>query len=278
MNTRHVLGLTLIFTAVLGCGRTEEQSETKIVGGAPVTDLKAFPWIVSIQNDRVGHFCGGTLVAPKVVLTAAHCVKPQMHDKVRIGAVDLNDPAQGEEIKVVGEKIHEGYSESTLLNDLAILILEKPATKAPLKLNDSEDIPAVNDSADVIGWGVLKEKDILTPPILHQVALPVRDAKDCVQDFIAMEDKLKEEYGQDFEVEQMIVNESHICAGPKEGGKDSCQGDSGGPLFSKVANGRMNLTGIVSYGFGCARENLSGLYTRVSYFQDWINDRLSENK
>jgi trypsin len=271
------LSLAAVLVIAVGCGRATQESDVQVVGGEEVTDPNAYPWMVSIQSSIYGHFCGGTLVAPKVVLTAAHCVKPAIHEKVRIGAHDLSKPEQGEEIKIVDAKFHEGYSDTTMSNDIAVLILEKPATKTPLLLNQAEDFPSVNDNAEVIGWGVTQEGGTTLPTILRGVTLPVRDVNDCKQDLVSMEEELRGEFGPDFEVDGLAINESVICAGPKEGGKDSCQGDSGGPLFSKTSSGKVELTGVVSYGIGCARKNLSGLYTRVSYFQSWIDERLNEN-
>uniref|UniRef100_A0A3B4GXS8 Peptidase S1 domain-containing protein n=1 Tax=Pundamilia nyererei TaxID=303518 RepID=A0A3B4GXS8_9CICH len=72
------------------------------------------------------------------------------------------------------------------------------------------------------------------------------------------------------------VTDNMICAGVLAEGKDSCQGDSGGPMVSKQSSVWVQ-SGIVSFGFGCARPNLPGVYSRVSRYQSWIKSRIRSN-
>lgn len=71
-------------------------------------------------------------------------------------------------------------------------------------------------------------------------------------------------------------DEAIICAGFLEGGKDACQGDSGGPLFLEYTPHYYYQVGIVSYGIGCARAELPGVYTRITSFLDWIQKTINE--
>jgi trypsin len=275
MKFKKVLLSSVLAAGMVGCGASDN-SELKIVGGQPVTEAGKYPWIVSIQSNGFGHFCGGTLIAPQVVVTAAHCIEPHMDDYVRIGGIDLSK-AEDERIEIADRLIHPAYNNQKFHNDIAILYLAEPSTKQPLNMNSDSSFPAVGALSEVIGWGALHEGDFNLPDQLQVVNLPVRDQYVCREDIISKEAELKDEFGDGFDpAEAVVVNETHLCAGFQEGMKDSCQGDSGGPLFVQNGEGEMVLSGIVSYGIGCARPYLSGFYTRVSSFTKWIDDSSKE--
>lgn len=114
---------------------------------------------------------------------------------------------------------------------------------------------AVGENVTVSGWGVMSEGEGTISNVLNAVDVPVVSYQDC-----------KAAYGQ-------RVNQDHVCAGLKQGGKDSCQGDSGGPLMRKRGN-QAELVGIVSFGYGCAQAGSPGVYTKVSHYIDWIEKNL----
>jgi len=103
------------------------------------------------------------------------------------------------------------------------------------------------------------ESSSATPEILKEVSLPVVSNDQCEQWFSY------EGYNDHLPIKM-------LCAGYKEGGKDTCQGDSGGPLVVKGDDGSYFLAGVTSWGYGCGKRNLPGLYTRISEFRDWIKD------
>lgn len=157
---------------------------------------------------------------------------------------------EGTEQTVVLSKIiqHEDYNAFTLSNDVSLLRLSSPLTfdryvaKIELQANKEHLADCI-----VSGWGTTSEGGT-SPDILQYVEIEtISDAK-CRNAYGANE-----------------IDDSMICAEASEGGKDACQGDSGGPL----ACGN-SLTGIVSWGYGCARPNYPGVYTEVAYFKDWI--------
>lgn len=120
----------------------------------------------------------------------------------------------------------------------------------------------------VAGWGRLAEGGKASN-ILQELQLPVLGNKVC-------EDRYKKQ-GKLIDAKQF--NEAVLCAGDLNGGHDSCQGDSGGPLVSpKILSDtvRYYQIGIVSYGIGCARQDVPGVYTRVSTFIDWIKQKIHE--
>jgi secreted trypsin-like serine protease len=100
---------------------------------------------------------------------------------------------------------------------------------------------------------VVEEGSNEVSPVLRKVNISIISNMECAK-----------QYGADFHAHKMI------CAGVEEGGKDACQGDSGGPLLCSDYHDGNTLCGIVSFGFGCARPEFSGVYTKVAYYADWI--------
>ena len=109
----------------------------------------------------------------------------------------------------------------------------------------------------VAGWGAVKESGP-TAGILKEVSLPIIGAKKCKQ---LVDDP-------------SFYTKKCICTGYPEGGQDACQGDSGGPLFH-VNGGQQILVGVVSWGEGCARKNSPGVFSRVSYYLNWMKSIMS---
>ena len=146
---------------------------------------------------------------------------------------------------------HERYDGRTLKNDIALLKLEKPLEfnefVQPAKLPHQEQ--ETSGDCIVSGWGATSYQGPLSDT-LQKVDVPVIDDDECLGYYAWYH-----------------IYDSNICAGYKEGGKDSCNGDSGGPLYCKG-----HLTGIVSWGYQCARPEYPGVYTQVSYFIDWIRN------
>ena len=118
----------------------QQQSEQlRVVGGEAVVPMGRFPWMVSLRDENM-HYCGGALVAPRVVMTAAHCVSS--HDAgrafpgVRVGsyAMDSADPASFQARRAVQTAVHPGFDSPTVANDVALLLLDSPVAITPLKM------------------------------------------------------------------------------------------------------------------------------------------------
>jgi len=152
--------------------------------------------------------------------------------------------------------------------DIALVKLKKP-----VKLDDYVNVvclAAANETVAagtpclVSGWGKSNETGGGTVVVNH-VVVPAVDWNSC-----------KYAYGGG--IVEGIITDDMMCAGYQEGGKDSCQGDSGGPLVTyNDQEGRWILVGVVSWGIGCARANIPGVYARVSYFVPWIEKTIAEN-
>lgn len=261
--------LFLCLALVCGCDRTAGQhSHTKIIGGRPVSEHQ--PWFVQILdggNSPEG-FCGGALVAHRVVLTAAHCVEPQYFKSmfVVLGLRDGINLHLKKPVAVEAAIVHPGYkpeSDDPGQNDIALLYLSDykndqfEAHVAPILIHDTaQPLEAITSVARVVGLGNNSSLGWLSDGLIREVDLPVLDLAQCSAKY------------------KNITN-SQICAGEMlSGGIDSCQGDSGGPLMFKNQQGQWMLAGIVSYGEGCAQKGAPGVYTRVSSFVGWIHDSI----
>lgn len=225
----------------------------RIVGGEEVKPNE-LSFMVSIHSGS-SHVCGGSLVAPGWVLTAAHC-GIQAGDTVKIGAhstvVDPKDQCV-ESITVKQVYSHEKYNDRTTANDIALLRLVSSSVYAPLTLNYDASLEK-KGKLTVSGWGLEAQNAGDLSKVLQKVQVPVVDKKVCNRN-----------YDGDIVAGMM-------CAGV--GGKDSCQGDSGGPLFARSGDNFVQV-GIVSWGEGCAKPNRPGVYSSVSYFAKWIESKMS---
>ncbi|MFT5126598.1 MAG: hypothetical protein ACI8W8_000193 [Rhodothermales bacterium] len=233
----------------------------RIVGGNEATPGD-YPWMTALIRSSAssaasGQFCGGTLIHPFWVLSAAHCLEftnPSEIDVV-IGAHSLSGD-DGERIAVAEIIVHPAFDSNSLDSDLALLRLERPSSATPLALAH----PAIADTfapgvlATVIGWGALSEGGS-GPDELYEVDLPIVSNPTAEATVGGLTDNM-------------------IAAGLAAGGKDSCQGDSGGPFMVPNPNGGFLLAGIVSWGNGCARPAQYGIYTRVANFADWVAGHL----
>jgi len=230
------------------------QSYDKIVGGQ-VAEVGRYPYLVNVgKGNKV--FCGGTLIAPRVVLSAAHCDMP---DTVWFGKHNLMDPA-AEKLRVVRVVTHPDYRDRTSSSDIRLLYLERDATSTePVKLVSKqqwEQLGKEFTSLTVMGWGATSTGSGMVYT-LRDVEIDYWNPEDC-----------KSRYPAQFDTTMM-------CAASP--GKDSCQGDSGGPLVIKgyAYDGSQDYqVGIVSWGYGCAQTYFPGVYTDVYRFITWIEGEL----
>ncbi|XP_061911769.1 testisin-like [Entelurus aequoreus] len=246
------------------CGITPVR--TRIVGGEDAQE-GSWPWQASLQFFG-SHNCGGSLINKEWVLCAAHCFSGSSVSPwtVSLGRQNLDGLNLNEVSRTVQTIIlHPGFDSSTFDNDIALLKLTSPVNFTdyirPVCLAASSSNFISGTDSWVTGWGRIQEGVLLPfPQTLQEVEVPVVGNRQC-----------NCQYGVG------SITDNMICAGLLEGGKDACQGDSGGPMMSE-----QNLiwiqSGIVSFGIGCARPDLSGVYTRVSRYQSWINSHISSDQ
>lgn len=217
----------------------------KIVGGT-VAGANDNPFQVGLLSKSVAsnfdaQFCGGTLVKANVIVTAAHCSDFVTAGQVQVLTGTRNLDGTGTRRDVVSIAIHPSWNPNTFDYDVAVWTLSSSTSGIPFASLASAD-PPVGTNLLVTGWGALTEGGSF-PIDLRKATVPLVSTTTC---------NGRKSYGG-------AITSQMICAGFSSGGVDSCQGDSGGPLTQGSV-----LTGIVSWGNGCARRNKYGVYSRVS--------------
>lgn len=277
-----VRGALVALAAILACAsvtapaaRAAPQAGASVVSGSPTT-IAEWPHQVALlrrdlaaQGDYQRQFCGGVVLAPTLILSAAHCVIKPNPDllpaqiQVLTGRTQLS--ATDGQIHDVSDYRLFGYNEATEVNDVVVLEIST-ATTAPRVLLPGPDERTLWDAKGpgyVTGWGSTAEGGIKSDVLREGFVRMISDSS-CGSPSV---------YGVLFDSSTMV------CAGFLSGGVDSCQGDSGGPLSVPARFGQWRLAGTVSFGEGCGRRDRPGVYSRLggdalrSALQDFVNSR-----
>ncbi|XP_063447282.1 trypsin-1-like [Mytilus trossulus] len=251
-----------------GCGSpvTQPHKSTYIVGGKESVP-HSWPWQVLMRYRTSTLTCGGALIRNSagnlVVITAAHCVdgtESRPGDwTIDVGVHSRSANEANQRAYTVSRiNSHNNYNSRTFDNDIAIMQLSATVTEnddvSPICVTSLPTSDFFNQQCVVTGWGTTSEGGS-TSDRLQEVYKPVLSDAACTG-------YLSNAYNAN----------TMLCAGLDAGGKDACQGDSGGPYACLNAQGNWDLIGIVSWGYGCARPELPGVYADVHKYLAWINN------
>jgi len=256
------------------------RSFDRVVGGTPLTDPDTRRWVVKLYKSDGGRYrfaCTGSVIGRRHVLTAAHC-------RMTAGTIVafLPPPGRGTPlVEVVAATNHPAYADATNENDVAVLRLGSDAPGWP-RVNSTELPPVIINRSPMVpldgsgvrssGYGVITEGYSLGSGVARSVDTRVVAPAKC-----------EAIYGRIQASTARQLSDGHspalmICSGVPKGDCDTCQGDSGGPLYQRATVGLPGgvlanlsvIVGVTSWGVGCARPGVPGVYARVSAYADWI--------
>lgn len=250
---KQLTGIFILALLVYREAQGNAVDKLRIVGGKTTTISKT-KYIVSLRYNNGQFFCGGSLVAKRYVVTAAHCMEGLRASdfKVHGGATYLTQVGVKRAVEQI--TVPKIFNMKNFTMDVAVLKLRRPMVGrniATIRLCSHQ--LRTNDWVNVSGWGLTKETNKIPSRQLRTVNVRMIAKPTCRQNYRRM----------------LQLSPTMMCASIP-GQRDSCSGDSGGPLLH-----RGELCGIVSFGIGCARRSYPGVYTSINHVKRFIQNAIN---
>ncbi|XP_062552412.1 vitellin-degrading protease-like [Armigeres subalbatus] len=227
-------------------------SPTSAIVGGYLEEIETTPWMVSISVKNVGLVCGGVIVSPRLILTAAYCVFRQspMDLSIRVGSKFAD--RDGYTLYPESIIIHNYFDASSKDNNLALLWMStafrETNSVSPIKVKTNADYVPVGTQCMISGYGRTDTSNAVSYSGLRSAVIKTMNRETCTQ-----------------RLYPWVITDTMICASAN--GEDGCDGDAGGPL---ICAGK--LSGIMSWGKGCGREGGIGIYADVGSARRWLTD------
>lgn len=245
----------------------------RIVGGH-AADEDHYSFAVSLVK-KGDHRCGGTLISPDTVVSAAHCFYGEGVLDVVVGRHDIHDKdeKEGWQIRVKKTVVHPGYDDESDDDDVMIMFLGSPVDEDYVKFASvTENYVGAGVNVTAVGWGQMggyhDDEVSGSADELQEIDLYTITNEEC--------NRARGTISGSRDSYHFEIYNSMMCSASDER-KDTCQGDSGGPLVTKKGSGdeeEFELVGIVSWGNECAHDDFPGVYSRVSYLYPWIRKQV----
>jgi secreted trypsin-like serine protease len=252
-----------------GTAAAEPTATASIINGRPAS-IEECPSLAYVQarEGQSGFSCTGSVVAPRVILTAAHCVEiveegtltPPANYAVATGIANPSQAQPQNVFRVAATHVFPGFDPGILRGDAAILILSSPTSAPAISLAGPADASLYAGGAEVrlAGWGLERPRARETPENLQATEMLVQTPSSCRQ--------------QTRGLPYPYSPTAQVCLLAPSRASGGCFGDSGGPAIGARADGTPVQLGITSTGGPSCSTKLPNVLTRVDYVSAWVSE------